>query len=163
MKHRADDLLDGGDRGGASGRTGRRSQRRVGMRVLVEYAADELDGGLAARDRAEGDDANERSLEPPEVGGDPRGDLAQRIGGGSIALVCISEELEQGDARRQVGRRELDPKPPLEPIAESLGEAGERLWGPIAGQNELPAGLVEGIEGVEELLLGVRLVLEELN
>ncbi len=52
---------------------------------------------------------------------------------------------------------------PLEAVAQALGEPGERLGRPVAGEHDLLAGAVERVEGVDELLLGALLALEHLD
>jgi hypothetical protein len=47
---------------------------------------------------------------------------------------------------------------PLEAGNEALFEAGDFLRGAVAGEDDLLAGVVERVEGVEELLLGALLV-----
>ena len=56
-----------------------------------------------------------------------------------------------------------DRQAPLEAVAQARGEGRELAGDAVGGEDELAAGLVEGVEGVEELLLGRRLALEELD
>ena len=61
--------------------------------------------------------------------------------------------------------RQLDVRDhaPLEATHEARLEAGDLRRRPVAGEDDLPAGLVQGVEGVEELLLGRLLPLQELH
>ena len=61
------------------------------------------------------------------------------------------------------GRLDLNRQAPLEAIAQALGEGRELAGDAIGGEDELAAALIESVEGVEELLLGVLLALEELD
>ena len=54
-------------------------------------------------------------------------------------------------------------RPGLEPLAEAFLEGDEFAGQAVAGQDELPAGLVERVEGVKELLLGPGLAGEKLD
>ena len=65
--------------------------------------------------------------------------------------VCGSGGLDVGD------------EPGLEAVAQAVFELVEVAGRAVGGEDELVAGVVEGVEGVEELLLGARLALEELN
>ena len=51
----------------------------------------------------------------------------------------------------------------LETLPQALFDAGELARQPIAGEHELTPRVVEGVERVEELLLGLRLAGEELD
>jgi len=61
--------------------------------------------------------------------------------------------------------RQLDVRhhPPLKSAHESCFEAGNLGGRSIAGQYDLTTGLVQGVEGVEELFLGGLLALQELH
>ena len=56
-----------------------------------------------------------------------------------------------------------DGQAPLEAVAQPRGEGRELAGDAIGGEDQLAAGLIERVEGVEELLLGVLLALEELD
>ena len=51
----------------------------------------------------------------------------------------------------------------LEALAQAVLERREVAREAVGGEHELAAGVVERVEGVEELLLGLRLALEELH
>jgi hypothetical protein len=54
-------------------------------------------------------------------------------------------------------------QPPLEAVAQPLGERRQFARQAVRGEGELAAALVESVEGVEELLLGRVFPLEELD
>src|SRR4030095_8924033 len=50
-----------------------------------------------------------------------------------------------------------------EPVAEPVLQRLEALGRPVGGQHDLLVGVVQRVEGVEELLLGLGLALQELD
>ncbi len=70
---------------------------------------------------------------------------------------------EDGDPRLEVGGREVGDEAPLESAAQPLLERGDLLGRPVRGEDDLLPVLVDGVEGVEELLLGPLLVGDELD
>src|SRR3990170_5565720 len=123
----------------------------------------ELDRNGAAGQRRERDDARQRSLELADVPRDATGDERQHLGIRDVDPVSRHLLAEDGDARLEVGRLNVDDEAPLEARAEALLERGDVTRRTVRGQDDLPAGLVEGVERVEELLLDPLLVLEELD
>src|SRR6185295_16360163 len=75
-------------------------------------------------------------------------------------LDALSQDREAG---RQIGRRELGDEAGLEALEQPGLERRHVGREPVAREDELAAGLVQRVEGVEELLLGLRLALEELD
>ena len=67
------------------------------------------------------------------------------------------------DARLEVRRLDVGDQPPLEPAAQPLLERRDVARRPVGRQHDLRAGLVQRVEGVEELLLEALLALEELD
>ena len=63
----------------------------------------------------------------------------------------------------EVGRRDVGDEAGLEALAQAVLERAEVARQAVGGEHELAAGLVERVERVEELLLGLRLALEELD
>ena len=61
------------------------------------------------------------------------------------------------------GRLDVGDQAHDEPAAEPVLEGGDGVRGPVRGQHDLAVGLVEGVEGVEELLLEALLALEEVD
>ena len=78
----------------------------------------------------------------------------------AVLLDALAQDRQAGG---EVGRRELGDEAGLEALEQPRLERGHVGRQAVAGQHELAAGLVEGVEGVEELLLGLRLALEELD
>src|SRR5204862_3153350 len=65
--------------------------------------------------------------------------------------------------RLEIGRLDVRDETPLEPRSQALLEGRDLPRRPVARDHDLPARLVQGVEGVEELLLDPLLVLEELD
>ena len=61
------------------------------------------------------------------------------------------------------GGRDLAHQAGLEALAQPVLERVEVARRAVGGQHELGAGLVQRVEGVEELLLGLGLALQELD
>ena len=81
-----------------------------------------------------------------------------------VADVVLRDALAQdGHARGAVRGRDVDHQTGLEALAQAVLELAHVAREPVGGQHELRAGLVQRVEGVEELLLGLRLALEELD
>ena len=92
------------------------------------------------------------------------GDLAAAPpGSGGWPQESVAIRQSDGDPGAQVGRLELDAQAPVEAVAQPLGEPRQRLGRAVAGEHDLLAGGVQGVEGVDELLLGVLLALEHLD
>ena len=70
---------------------------------------------------------------------------------------------QDGDARLEVGRRQVGDEAPLEAAAQPLLERGDQLGRPVGREHDLLAVLVDRIEGVEELFLRPLLVGDELD
>src|SRR5207237_10917067 len=77
------------------------------------------------------------------------------VGGGLL--------LENGDARLHFGWLDVGDEAPLEPAAQPLLEALDLGGKLVRGDEDLLATLVQGVEGVEELLHRLLLVAEELD
>ena len=80
------------------------------------------------------------------------------VGGLPLGLLA-----EDGEAGLEVGRLDVGDQPPLEPGAEPVLERGDVVGRPVGGEHDLAAGLVEGVERVEQLLLEALLALDELD
>ena len=78
----------------------------------------------------------------------------------SVGLDLLAQDR---DPRLEVGRLDVGDQAPLEPRAQPLLERRDLARRPVGGDHDLPAGLVDRVEGVEELLLDPLLVLEELD
>jgi hypothetical protein len=134
----------------------------LGVDELLEAGLGDGDGALDAVVGAPGDDADEGAFELAHIGADVRGDEEGDVGGDGGAFgLCFA--LEDGDFGFEVGGLDVGDETPLEAAAEAVLEVLELLGGAIAGDYDLFHGLVEGVEGVEELLLGALLAGEELD
>src|ERR1022692_2324142 len=65
--------------------------------------------------------------------------------------------------RSRFGRLGVGEQAPLEPAAEPVLQRDQALGRAVAGDDDLLAGVVQGVEGVEELFLRPFLVLQELD
>jgi len=122
----------------------------------------EIHGHVAAAECAEGDQAGERAFDLADVGVDAAGDQGGHVVRQTDALD-LGSLLQDGDAGLNVGRLDVGDQPPLEAGAEPVLELGDLLRGGIGGDDDLLAGLVEVVEGVEELLLRALLAGDELD
>ena len=87
----------------------------------------------------------------------------QRVGI-DLADVVLGHALAQDrQARGALGRADVAHQPGLEALAQAVLERRQVARQAIGGQHELRAGLVQRVEGVEELLLGLGLGLQELD
>src|SRR6185503_902070 len=66
-------------------------------------------------------------------------------------------------ARSEVGGIELGAHPPGEAVAKPLSQPGQGLRWPVAGEHDLFAACVKGVEGVDEFFLCALLSLERLD
>ena len=127
-----------------------------------EHLLGELHAHLAAAERAEGDHAGERALDLADVGLDAAGDEVGDVVGEPDALD-LGLLLQDGHPRLEVRRLDVGDQAPLEAGAEPLLDLGDLLGGGVGGDDDLLPGLVEVVEGVEELLLRPLLARDELD
>ena len=111
----------------------------------------------------EGHDADERALERADVVRDAVGDDVERLGLGEVDAVVLDALAQHRQAHGAVRRADVGDEAGLEPLAETVLEGVEVAREAVGRQDELAAGLVERVERVEELLLGLHLALEELD
>ena len=80
-------------------------------------------------------------------------------------LVVLPLDLlaQDGDARLEVRTADVDHDALTEARAQAFFQLLQLARRPVAGDDDLLAGLVEGVEGVEELHLGLLLLHEELH
>jgi hypothetical protein len=110
-----------------------------------------------------GDNPNQSALERANVVGDALGDeFGHRLVRDRNAVESGSF-AENGDPRREVGRSDVDDQAGLEALAQSFLERDELTRNPVAREDELSTGLVQGVEGVEKLLFRLRLAGKELD
>ena len=66
-------------------------------------------------------------------------------------------------ARGEIGRLDVGDEPGLEALAQAVLERLQVVRRAVGGKDDLAAAVVQRVEGVEELLLGLGLALEELD
>ena len=117
---------------------------------------------LLAVEVGERRDPDQGTLELADVGLDLAGDELQHVG---RRREPVHRGLlpEDRDAGLEVGRLDVGDQAPLEPVAEPVLEGLEPLGRAVGGEHDLLVGVVEGVERVEELLLGLGLALQELD
>ena len=92
------------------------------------------------------------------------GDEVQDIIGNCVFEVIDLRLLpENRDAVLEVGLRDVGDHPPLKATDEAGLEAGNFRGWAIAGEDDLPARFVHGVEGVKELFLCRFLAAEEVD
>ena len=82
---------------------------------------------------------------------------------GQLERVVLDALAQDRQARGEVGRLEVGDEAGLEALAQAVLERGHVGGQAVGREHELAAGLVQRVERVEELLLGLRLALEELD
>src|SRR5207245_11798089 len=80
-----------------------------------------------------------------------------------LELVLLGLLAQDRDAVLQVRLADVGDHPPLEPGDQPVLETRNLLGGPIRGEHHLLARLEQGVEGVEELVLGHFLAFEEMH
>ena len=94
---------------------------------------------------------------------DPLGDQFQRRVVGELETVVLGSLAQDRHARGQVRRLDVGHEPRLESLAQAVLERLQVAWRAVGGEHDLAPAVIQSIEGVEELLLGARLALEELD
>ena len=92
------------------------------------------------------------------VGGDELED-----GLGDVDFGALGLHPQDGEAGLEIGRLDVGDQAHHEAAAETVLEGGDGVGRPVGGQHDLAIGLVEGVEGVEELLLEPFFALEEVD
>ena len=87
----------------------------------------------------------------------------EHAGGSEVDVVQERALAEDRHARGEVRRPDVGDEAGLEALAQALLDGEELAGQAVAGEDELAPGLVEGVERVEELLLGLGLAGEELD
>ena len=155
-----DDVLDA-----LHARAGRRRRDRLasGRRAGSSTSSASVAVDRRVGQRRVGDDADQRGLEAAEVVGDALGDQLQDAVVADVDPVVVGALAQHRQARGGVGRADVDQQPGLEALAQAVLELGHVARRAVGGQHQLAARLVQRVEGVEELLLGLDLALEELH
>ena len=89
--------------------------------------------------------------------------MNSRTSGGIQRRLPLGLLAEDGEAGLEVGGLDVGDQAHLEPAAQAVLEGADGVGRPVGGQHDLAVGLVEVVEGVEELLLGLLLALDELD
>ena len=133
----------------------------VGDQVAQHDLGERLvDRGLVQR--RERGDPDERALEFADVALDAAGDQFQDVVG-HVEPIHLSLLAQDGDAGLQLGRLDVGDQAPLEAGPQPVFEGGELLGRAVRGDDDLLVRVVQGVEGVEELLLDAFLALDELD
>ena len=137
--------------------------RLAALRPVGDQLGDQLGAERLGGQRGVGDHLGQGAVQAAHVGVDPPGELGERVAVGGLEPGLAGESPQDGEPGGEVGRVDRDGQAPLEAVAQPRGEGRELARQPVGGEDELAAALIEGVEGVEELLLGVLLALEELD
>ena len=103
-----------------------------------------------------------RALQLPDVGCDILRDIVDDVPVNDKSQLRRFI-LHDGDAGLQVRGLYVHQKAPLKPGTEPVVQAAHLLGRSVAGEDDLAVGLVEGVEGVEKLVLCLLLARHELN
>ena len=111
-----------------------------------------VDAELLGGEVGEGRHPDQGAFELADVVGDVGGDELEHLGRdpGGLALGLLAQD---GEAGLEVGGLDVGDEAHLEAAAQPVLEGGDGVRGPVGGQHDLAVGLVEVVEGVEELLL----------
>src|SRR5579872_841675 len=160
-------LLDLLDRDGWHLLPGTRAGRLRGLLPGVAHAREHPLGegqvdGLAGQG-VKRDHPDQRALECAHVLGHALGDQLKHAVFTEWDAVERGALSEDGEARGQVGRQDVGDQAGLEALPQALLDPVELGREAIARDDELPAAVLKGVEGVEELLGGLGLAGEELH
>ena len=136
-----------------------RASASVGPRAWSIAAA----GKGLVEDGGDREDAGERALEPADVARSAIAISRRTSGSGSSSTASEAKRQSRATRVRRSGGVDLDGEAPLEAVAKALLERGQGSRRPVARDHDLLAGREQGVEGVDELLLGALLALEELD
>ncbi len=124
---------------------------------------DQLGGDRSGGQRRFGNRAGQCSPELTEVGLHPAGQQGKGVLIGYLESGFGNQVAKNGEACSQVRRFDRHREAPFETVAEPVGEGRDLAWRAVSGKNDLAACVMQGIEGVEELFLGVGLAGDELD
>ena len=89
--------------------------------------------------------------------------MNSRTSGGIGVTGLLGLLAEDGEPGLEVGRLDVGDQAHLEAAAQPVLERRDGVRRAVGGQHDLAVGLVQGVEGVEELLLELFLALHELD
>ena len=96
--------------------------------------------------------ADQRALELTNVVGDIGGnELEHIVGYGGFLKFCFLAENRQPGLK--IGRLDVGDQPPFEPAPQTILEGRDCTGWPVRREHQLPAGSMQGVERMEELLL----------
>ena len=82
---------------------------------------------------------------------------------GELDVVVMGSLAQDRQAGGELGRLDVGDEAGLEALAQPVLQRLEVCGRSIGGEHDLAPAVVQGVEGVEELLLGLGLALEELD
>ena len=131
--------------------------QRVGQHLLGERQR-ELDPVEAAERRH----PDQCAVELTDVVRDVRGDELHDVGGDRRGHL-LGLLAEDGEPGLEIGGLDVGDQAHLEAAAQPVLERRDGVRGAVGRQHDLPVRFVQGVEGVEELLLQSFLALHELD
>jgi hypothetical protein len=125
--------------------------------ILGQLEVDRL-----AVEAGEGRHPDEGAFQFPDVGGDAARDVLEHL---RRRVEPLLDRLlaQDRDPRLQLRRLDVGEQAPFEAAAQPVLERHQALGCAVAGDHDLLAGVVQRVEGVEELFLRPFLVLQELD
>ena len=121
---------------------------------LGEYAVDQRNVYLfEVVVDGEGHNGVHNALELSHAAVGVDGDVLDYSGGYAAQAVALDTGFEDGSAQCDVGAFDFYCHPPFEAGEHALFNTFELGWGAVAGHNDLPLGLLQLVEDVEEGLL----------
>ena len=136
---------------------------RGGRQEVGEDLLGDLLGQLGPVQARVGGDPDQRALELADVVADVGGDEREDLRRDAAEVLGLGLLAEDGEAGLELGRLDVGDEAPLEPGAEAVLEAGDRLRRAVGRDDDLATLAVELVERVEELLLELLGALEELD
>src|SRR3990170_1700990 len=140
-----------------------KASRSLLMRLpILEVACMTVEWSLPPVERGVGQDAHQGPFELADVRRDLRCDKREDL---VVDLEVVHDRLlaQNSDPRLEVRRLDVGYQSPLEPAYQPVLEGLYVLGVAVGGDDDLLVLLVERVEGVEEGLLGLHLVLQELD
>ena len=131
------------------------------LQHIPDSPADGLLVDLIVQQIAIGQYLIQGALDLPHVGGDVLGDVVGDLVG-QLHAQHGRLVLHDGEPRLKIRRRHVHHQAPLEPGPQAVLQLGDLLGRAVRGQHDLPPGLIQRVEGMEELLLGLYLAGNEL-
>lgn len=140
----------------------RRGDVGTGADDVLDGALDGIDRDRIVENVAVGGQALDDALKLADVRGDVLRDVLNDILGENHAELR-GLRADDGRARLEIRRLNVREQTALEPGAQAVVEALHLLRRPVGGHDDLFAGLIQAVEGVEKFLLCAVLAGDELN